>query len=262
MIRLILTDLDGTLINAKNEVPAEFVPVYRKLRQKGIYLGIATGRSFASIKRDFPEFAMETAIICEGGGVTILNGKMIDSHPIEKGQVLRVLRTCMDIDRIFPTLCKPDISYVPQAMVKKHYDQIVKYYPAYTIENDLATQTDNVVKITCFDELGSEINSYPALRKYENELEVRPSAADWVDVCRKGVNKGLGVTALQKALKITQEESMAFGDFLNDIELLESVKYSYAMANAHPKIKSLCLNSCESNEHNGVMKTIIREFDL
>ena len=74
-----------------------------------------------------------------------------------------------------------------------------------------------------------------------------------------GINKGIAIQQVQKLLHISPRECAAFGDYLNDLEMMSSVYYSYAMANAHPKIKEIANFRAPSNTEHGVMVTI-QEF--
>ena len=70
-------------------------------------------------------------------------------------------------------------------------------------------------------------------------------------------NKGNAISGIQKELDISPEETLVFGDYLNDLEMMQNAKYSYAMKNAHPEfIKSSKYVTTFSNNENGVLKTI------
>ena len=75
----------------------------------------------------------------------------------------------------------------------------------------------------------------------------------------KGINKGTAILDIREKLGISFEETMAFGDYLNDKEMLENVNYSYAMANAHPIIKQVAKYEAPSNDENGVT-TVIKQM--
>ena len=89
-----------------------------------------------------------------------------------------------------------------------------------------------------------------------DRLAVILSGANWVDVMKPGVNKGAALDALYARLHITKDEAMAFGDYLNDYELLKNVTHSYAMANAHPQLKAIAAHIAPSNDEDGVMRVI------
>ena len=90
-------------------------------------------------------------------------------------------------------------------------------------------------------------------------MQVVLASAYWVDVTNKGANKGTAVRQIQERLGLSQEECAAFGDYMNDKEMLESVYYSYAMANAYPAIKDVARFEAKSNAEHGVMVQI-QEF--
>ena len=78
----------------------------------------------------------------------------------------------------------------------------------------------------------------------------------WFDIFYKDVNKGTTLTHLLEILKIKPEESGAFGDQMNDYEMLQTVKYGYAMANAMPPVKEVAYQVIDSNENDGVILKI------
>jgi len=67
---------------------------------------------------------------------------------------------------------------------------------------------------------------------------------------------------LQERLQITKMETMAFGDFLNDVEMMRESHFSYAMANAHQELAAVCNFSAPANTENGVMQVIKDTFNL
>ena len=83
-----------------------------------------------------------------------------------------------------------------------------------------------------------------------------------MDFMNKGVNKGTAIERIQECYDVTYDETMAFGDYLNDYEMMQSCKYSYAMANAHPKLKEISNYEAKSNDENGVMEVIKEYFEI
>ena len=79
---------------------------------------------------------------------------------------------------------------------------------------------------------------------------------------KPGVNKGEALRGVQRMLGIRPEECMAFGDYLNDCELLDAVGESYAMENAHPALKRIAKYIAPSNDEDGVMRVLRERFDL
>ena len=93
-------------------------------------------------------------------------------------------------------------------------------------------------------------------KEFHDELQVVLSSDIWVDIIPLGINKGVAIQKLQKKLNIKPEECVAFGDYLNDYEMMQSVYYSYAMENAIPELKKVARYIAPPNYKNGVVKTI------
>jgi hydroxymethylpyrimidine pyrophosphatase-like HAD family hydrolase len=68
--------------------------------------------------------------------------------------------------------------------------------------------------------------------------------------------KGAAVRAVQAALGVGPDQTMVFGDFLNDLEMMDAATYSFAMANAHPLLKERASWTAPANSANGVVRTI------
>ena len=96
----------------------------------------------------------------------------------------------------------------------------------------------------------------------EDEFLISVSGELWIDFMNIGVNKGTAIERIQEAYDITYDETMAFGDYLNDYEMMQSCKYSYAMANAHPKLKEISNYQAKSNDEDGVMEVIKEYFEI
>ena len=90
-------------------------------------------------------------------------------------------------------------------------------------------------------------------------LKVTLSGQDWVDVSGQNVNKGEALRFLQKRYGVKPDECAAIGDYLNDVERLQSCGQSYAMKNAHPQLFSSATQiTKEDNNHFGACRVICR----
>ena len=75
------------------------------------------------------------------------------------------------------------------------------------------------------------------------------------------VNKGVAVKKIQEILGVPPENCAAFGDYLNDLEMLRAVKYGFAMENAHPEVLAAAPYRAEANTAYGVTKKIRELLD-
>ena len=92
-------------------------------------------------------------------------------------------------------------------------------------------------------------------------MQVVLASSQWVDITSQGVSKGSAVKSIQRLWNIKPEECAAFGDFMNDYEMLQSVEYSFAMANAYPEVKKVAQFETLSNEDFGVIAGIKKLID-
>ena len=86
--------------------------------------------------------------------------------------------------------------------------------------------------------------------------QVTVSGAHWVDITSSTANKGQAIRHLQDRFDITPAQTMVFGDFLNDVEMMDAAEYSFAMDNAHPDLRRRARYVAPPNRENGVVRTI------
>ena len=124
------------------------------------------------------------------------------------------------------------------------------------VSSDLSSE---LFKIEQYVEM---VLSYIRLGSSENDFLISVSGELWMDFMNVGVNKGTAIERIQEYYDVTYDETMAFGDYLNDYEMMQSCKYSYAMANAHPKLKEVSNYEAKSNDENGVVEVIKEYFEI
>jgi len=112
------------------------------------------------------------------------------------------------------------------------------------------------LKIALFHYNGSEKNIYPHVKKFENDWQVKISGENWLDIALPTNHKGNAIERIQQEYGISKEETMAFGDYHNDLEMLKKAKYSFAMENAHPDVKEIANHETYSNDNLGVESII------
>jgi Cof subfamily protein (haloacid dehalogenase superfamily) len=133
------------------------------------------------------------------------------------------------------------------------------YYAALEIVDDVvvAAADDEVLKLAIFDLGQAETRTGPAVLALGLAADVVISGENWVDIMRPGANKGKALIRLQEHLGISREQTMAFGDYLNDAELLDAAGHSYAVANAHQSIRDRARHQAPSNADEGVITSIL-----
>ena len=139
---------------------------------------------------------------------------------------------------------------------------MAKFYKNHIITTDLRSIDETIYKIAVCDRRGTMEHGKPALDGiFGDKLNVQASGEVWMDVMASGINKGAALTGLRETLGIAREETMAFGDYFNDVEMLNAAGWSFCMENGHEDVKKLCRYMAESNNNGGVTKAI-RKYAL
>ncbi|MEG2256436.1 MAG: HAD hydrolase family protein, partial [Cetobacterium sp.] len=159
------------------------------------------------------------------------------------------------IENAYVIVCGKKSAYIEETD-ERFIKETQKYYERYKVVTDLTKVEDDILKVTICDFSGSEINSNKYYEEYRQALQVTVSGEIWLDITAKGVNKGCTIKKIQDMLNIKHEETMVFGDYLNDLEMMGSGYYSYAMENAHDDLKKVSRFMAHSNDNNGVVKAI------
>lgn len=247
--------MDGTLLNSDHEVSDRFLKIFRKLKERDILFVAASGRQYQSIVDKLASIKNDIVVIAENGGVAMQNGMELVSTPlpqIAKNKVLDILR---DVENIQPVLCGKHGAYILNNS-PKFEEKLQEYYSKYTVLEDLKAFEGEIVKIAVYHFESSEEYIYPAVKHLEGDLQVKISGQNWVDVSSPDANKGYALQKVQELHGITPEETMVFGDYNNDLEMLALSDFSFAMENAHPNVKKVAKYRTSSNDDFGVERVL------
>ncbi len=262
MIKFIACDMDGTLLDSNKQLPPDFLEVLEALEKKGVIFAISSGRQYDSLNKQFEYIRDKIYIIAENGAVVYDDkGNKLVCDPLDDESCVKIIGTLINEPDLFLVVCGEKSAYGEENN-EEILHHVLPYYIKYKCVEDVAAAAceDNIFKIAVFDKQGSEQHCYPLLRDYYDSHNVLVSGCDWLDVMKKGVTKGSAIRTLQEKLGIKYEECMAFGDFMNDYDMMKECGESYAMENAHPDLKRVCKYIAPSNDDNGVMKVIRREI--
>lgn len=264
-IRLVVVDLDGTLLDGAGEMPGETIATIRALRERGVAFAPASGRQHATIERLFSEVADDLVVIAENGAYVTRDGAEVTSHTLDLDWSHGVVERTRGLGRegadLGVVLCGKESAWIERTD-DAFLAEVERYYARLTTTDDLTGVDDEVLKLAVHDFGDPTALTAPALTTFCAPQQVVVSGHHWVDVMGVGVHKGLAVRDLQQALGITAAQTMAFGDYLNDLEMLQAVEHSYAMANAHPAVLRAARHVAPANTEDGVLATLREVFDL
>jgi Cof subfamily protein (haloacid dehalogenase superfamily) len=252
---MVVTDMDGTLLNSNHEVSDLFFELYSGLKERGILFVAASGRQHNSIVDKLERIKDEIIVIAENGGYAAQHNSELVFTPLPKEANNIILNSLDGVANVHPVLCAKENAYLTNAS-PIFVEKLKEYYTEYTLLDDLKAFQGEVLKIAIYHFESSEKYIYPSVKHLEGDLKVKVSGENWVDISSPNANKGYALDLIQRKHNIRPEETIVFGDYNNDLEMLALAKYSFAMENAHPNVKKAANYSTLSNDDFGVERVL------
>ncbi len=228
--KIVFFDIDGTLVNDEKVIPADAVAAIKQLKDHGVEPVIATGRAPYFIQPLLEQLQIDS-YVCLNGSYVVYKGQPIFKHPIPKHILEKFVQTATankhslvyEGEHQFGTNAEAD-PFVAEAVLSLKVG-LPEYNPDIWKEQD-------IMQIFLHCESGEE-HLYDELRNDFNLIRWHKKA---MDVLPLGVSKALGIKAMLEKLGLSMTDAAAFGDGLNDKEMLEAVGFGVAMGNSHPEL--------------------------
>lgn len=251
-VKLVVTDMDGTLLNNNSEVSHRFFKQFEALKQRHIHFVAASGRQYQSIAKKLETIKDDISIIAENGGLMQHNSEINILLKLSSEDVFNAIKILRKIPDCFIVLCGRKSAYI-ETQDEAFISKFSEYYTAYKIVDDLTTvSNDDFMKIAVYHFKSSETCILPNISGLAADYQITVSGQNWLDISHKDANKGYALAKLQKNMGISKNETMVFGDYNNDLQMLELAHFSYAMENAHPNVKKTANFETKSNTDQGV----------
>lgn len=258
-IRLIAVDMDGTLLDGDGRVPDGLWPLLARLRAADVEFVPSSGRQLATLRRTFGDDAADMTFIAENGAYVVRGDEEISSDeldaPFVRSLVQRLRALSADGLDIGVVLCGKASAYIERTDAA-FLAEAQKYYAQLRIVEDVLEPDDQILKIAVFDFVSAEDSTAPALAEVARTHQVVVSGRHWVDIMNVGINKGVALERLQAALGVSRAQTAAFGDYLNDLEMLDAADWSFAMENAHEDVAARARHRAPSNIDHGVLSAV------
>lgn len=250
MIKLIASDLDGTLIpEGTQTMEPGFLEVLEALLDRGYLFYAASGRQYANMYRKFGAFADRIGFVCENGSLAMEHGEQQYIQEIPWERVRAISGDIMSFPQAEICLSGVKACYL-MPRTAWFEDQIRN-----VLKNDCVTVRsldeidDRIVKIAAyiydFQENADRIQAFFG-EKYGDYADFVRGGNDWLDMILKDSGKGLALRAVMEKKGISADEIMVFGDNQNDISMLELTPNSFAMAHARPDVQAHAAHTCVS----------------
>lgn len=261
-IKLIAVDMDGTFLNDQMKYDFErFSKQYVKMKDQGIRFVVASGNQYYQLKSFFGEIQEEISYVAENGALVMDRGQEVFSVDIPKSDVKLILEELVAHNNLSVVLCGKESAYVLDSVSDIFFETMNKYY-------------HRLKRVTSFELVDDQILKFALACPEEKTIEIRDlldskigaiitpvsSGHGSIDLIVPGFHKASGIQLLQQKWNVKDDETMAFGDGGNDIEMLKHVKYGFAMENGSDEVKNITKYIAPSNNDSGVLEIIDQYF--
>ncbi|MBI9055589.1 MAG: HAD family phosphatase [Bacteroidales bacterium] len=270
--KIVITDLDGTLLNNNREVSLTDMKSLYWLGENNIVRVIATGRNFFSALKALKDnFPIDYLIFSSGAGIfDWKRKKLIHSQFLPENEVSQISQILInhEIDFMIHEMVPENHKFLFHRTNKKNpdFERRIDVYKEFAIELnpgkekfDHASQILAVFPndISLFDEIKNKFNDIKIIRT------TSPIDGDsiWMEIFPETVSKGHGIEWLCKKIKIAQSETISVGNDYNDIDMLEYTAEKYVVSNAPDDLKER-FPVCNSNQQNGFTSALDLYFDF
>jgi len=260
MNKAVFFDIDGTLIDCMQnqyEPSNEVKQALEQLKDEGDYIFIATGRPYAFLTEEIKRLPFDGLILSNGSQV-IFGEKVIYENPMQENQLKQL------IDKIEAWHIEYILEGYPYSYIKKESQDLYKFYdsiqiPMSYVKREEAPRNYPVFKIETLCPDKKVTMMIQTLLKenpyFDYFCSIDQSA---VEIFAKNNTKATGIQRILEYLNISKNQSFAFGDGINDIDMLRFVGTGIAMGNASENVKIHADFITDSVENHGVASGILK----
>ncbi|PAF35988.1 hydrolase [Terribacillus saccharophilus] len=265
MLKLVVTDLDGTFLNNEGSFDKElFDETHKMMKENGVVFAACTGKQCERVEELFDGHS-DIWVLGDSATRIKRDGELIKDFPLDKALGNELIRGIEAYDhRVTVIACTGESAYVSSDISEIDYRVVRDSYKELRKTDDLTAIKSDLVKITIYDksQRSAQIKQHLLEQEYTKTVYMVASEPAWMDITAADVHKGKTVQKLQEIVGATKEETMSFGDGENDVELMSIAAYNFAMANACENTKAAASFITKTNEENSVLLTIQKMIRL
>ena len=258
---LIVCDIDGTLVNSEKQVSGENREAIREYRERGGMFSLATGRIEKSVNRFCRELNLDVPMILYNGARIV--------HPVTGEVILDRLLSREDVERteaLLETIPLEPIFFIRgEGYVRRVTPAIETYQKGDGFLCRVLGPEEKPAElpVTKILMIGHESHFGPFREGFARDprctAALVQSEVNFLEVLPEGTNKGNALKVLAAHLGLKLDQTAAFGDNPNDLEMIETAGLGVAMANGHESLKALADRIAPSHNDHGVA-VVIREL--
>ncbi len=256
---LICTDLDGTLLNSKNEISRENLEAIEYFKHEGGYFTFITGRMPSFAGHIYDKVKPNAPIGCiNGGGVyDYETKKYLWTQPISDSVIELVEYIDQNIDGMGIQVNTFDTVYFcaenqAQGLFRKitGLEKINKHY------NDIKEPIAKIVFVDSTEEKMEKLAQLLCSHKRADEFRFVRSEKWLYEILPKGISKAVVMPKIAQHLNISPNNCIAIGDYNNDIQMVKDAKTGIAVANAVDELKAVADYITVSNDDHAIAQVI------
>ncbi|MBB5179042.1 hypothetical protein HNQ44_000464 [Planomicrobium koreense] len=248
MGKLLLLDIDGTLLNSHKELPASAKSALAQARENGHELAIATGRAPFMFEELRKELDIDTFISFNGQYI-VHQQKPIHKESLDPETLESIYEYAEQQDH--PLVFMNETKMVSSIDYHPHIEESIKSLKFLHPETEAGFHADNeIYQALVFCEEQEEQQYHDKFKTVDFVRWHRVSC----DILPKGGTKASGIKRLIKLTGHSIEDTIAFGDGLNDLQMMETAGYSVAMDNGHEQTKAIASYITDHVDNDGLAK--------
>ena len=269
-IKLILLDLDGTLLNSEKTLSPANRAALERCAASGVHIVPSTGRFYGGMPQAVRDLPFVRYVVAVNGAKVqdVKEDKVLFREEIPLETAFRVFDALDDLPVIYDCYMG-DCGYDDMEMYERIDEFVidpqinafakVTRHPVPDLRAFLREQGRPLQKIQMFfKDLDRRAEEMERLKKLFPELAITSSIFNNVEINAKNANKGQALRFLCAHLGLDAAESMAFGDGSTDLSMIEAAGTGVAMANAEPMLLEAADYVTDTNDSDGVAKAIAR----
>ena len=262
-MKLVISDVDGTLAKDDKSIPEEFFKIAHKLKSQGVRFGIASGRQYAKLYSTFKDLGDDTFYLAENGALIYEGQKLLKSSCLSDEVAIKACNKTLGHDHLKCYVAGLKASYVISNDPKIYKEVSLYCENLLTLDNyEELKDKGPFLKVSILDLSHEALKSYELFKDLEALANVVVSGNRWIDVNSFDATKGKALAYIKERYGYRYEDCVAFGDYGNDVALLKEAYYSYAMDNGTKEVKNTARFLCPSNNDEGVIKTLKKLYHL
>ena len=257
-IKLVVADMDGTLLDESGGIPDGFWPLLDRLAHRGVVFAPASGRQYPALAEMFAQAGPGLALIADNGAYVVRDGQEVSSSDVDPEFSRHTVHTVRELadTYYFGLVWSGRRSAYVERSDTAFVAEVGRFYTTLEVVDDLLAAPEPALKFAVFDFDGGSAGSRALLSEVLHPFQVVMSSEPWMDIMDPAVNKGVALRALRESLAATPDQTVVFGDYLNDLDMFAEASHSFAMANAHPRLLAAARHVAPSNRDHGVITTL------